>query len=253
MSDEFTLSEELRRELESAVRRNGGTVEDVLHLCGGENFRKVALWRMGKVKLVEVTEVEQSDVAIPVELAPTTFTVDNEGNIHFSLTSNGMTPERWKIYLKRRGFQISDWAHIVLNRVSEPPTSGVTYNIVVCPSKCLSERNRVTDKICAMALECEWRKPHWEVACLIRDHITDEQLKVMGLWYVVTMHESVKDSEGVPYLLFSSAGEPGCGLGADYDRPDDYWSDKGGFAFVVQPADEVGKSVLESSTTSVPA
>ena len=78
-----------------------------------------------------------------------------------------------------------------------------------------------------------WVKPHWEVSCLIRDMFTDEQLKEMGLWYIVTMHEPIKDSDGDPRLLHAYRLDGGGWLGAHYDRPDGEWNGSGGFAFVV--------------------
>lgn len=169
----------------------------------------------------------------PAVRTPTAWTVDDDGNIHFSLTSNGMTCEQWEQHLERRGCRISDYARQVLRRASEAPTNGVTYNIVVRPGKKISDSDRITKKIRAAADNKGWVKPHWEVACLIRDTFTDEQLEQMGLWYIVTMHEPIKDSDGDPFLLRSGRGGDGRWLYAGYGRPDAYWHDDGGFAFAV--------------------
>lgn len=224
---EFTLSQGAGQKLEFAVQRNGGTTEDVDYLSTGENFRAVTLLRTGKAKLVEVTEISEGAV-IPTA---TTWTVDGDGNIYFTVTSNGFTREQWEQYLERRGWRIGDYARQVLRRASEAPTSGVTYNIVVRPGKKISDR--ITKKIRAAADKKGWVKPHWEVACLIRDTFTDEQLEQMGLWYIVTMHEPIKDSGGGPDLLSAYRGGDGRWLSASYGEPDDYWGDSGGFAFVL--------------------
>ncbi|OHA59582.1 MAG: hypothetical protein A2589_01840 [Candidatus Vogelbacteria bacterium RIFOXYD1_FULL_46_19] len=121
----------------------------------------------------------------------------------------------------------------MLRRTSEAPTNGVTYNIVVRPGKKISDSDRITKKIRAAADKKGWLKPHWEVACLIRDTFTDEQLEQMGLWYIVTMHEPIKDSGGVPYLLDSCRSVDGRWLGANCVRPGASWGDRGGFAFAV--------------------
>jgi hypothetical protein len=156
-----------------------------------------------------------------------------EGNIHFTVTSNGMTREQWEQHLDGRGLRLSDWGRNVLRRASEAPTNGVTYNIVVRPGKKINDSDRITKKIRAAAVKKGWVKPHWEVACLIRDTLSDEQLEQMDLWYIVTMHEPIEDSGGGPYLLYSRRNDVGLWLYASYGRPDGYWFGGGGFAFAV--------------------
>ncbi len=168
---------------------------------------------------------------IPSVSPVTVWTVDNEGNTHFTVTSNGMTHEQWEKYLESRGFRLSDWARNVLRRASEAPTNGVAYPIVVRPGSKISSRDRITKKIRAHATEKGWKTPHWEVACLIRDTFTDEQLEKMGLWWIVTMHEPITDSGGDPSLLHSDRSDDGRWLYASYGRPGDRWDVDGGFAF----------------------
>jgi hypothetical protein len=169
------------------------------------------------------------------------WAVGDKGNIHFTLTSNGLTRTQWEQHLERRGWLIGGYARQVLRRASEAPTSGVTYNIVVCPAKKISASGRITKKICATANKKGWLKPHWEVACLIRDRFTDEQLEQMGLWYIVTMHKLIKDSDGGSFLLYSHRHGAGRQLNAGYEGPGGHWDDGGGFAFVV-PQELVLKS-----------
>lgn len=183
-------------------------------------LRKEPCWTNGQV----------TQVAEPTPIA---WTVDDEGNIHFTLTSNGFNHEQWEQHLERRGWRIGDYARQVLRRASEVPTNGVTYNIVVRPGKKISDSDRITKKIRAAAGKKGWLKPHWEVACLIRDTFTDEQLEQMGLWYIVTMHEPIKDSDGDPRLLDSDRNDVGRWLDADCGRPGADWYDNGGFAFAV--------------------
>ncbi len=165
-------------------------------------------------------------------LKPVEWIIDDEGNIHFTLISNGLTREQWEWHLKRCGCQIGDYARQVLCRASEAPTNGVIYNIMVLPGKKISTSDRITKNIRVAAEKYGGVKPHWEVACLIRDTFTDEQLKAMGLWYIVTMHEPINNSEGDPYLLNSSRYD-GCRLAAGIGRPGGYWVHGGGFAFAV--------------------
>jgi len=161
------------------------------------------------------------------------WTLDNEGNIHFTLTSNGFTREQWEQYLKIRGWRMGGKARQVLRKASDAPTNGVVYNIAVRPGKLSSDSDRITRKIRAAAHNKGWVKPHWEVAGLIRDTFTDRHLEQMGLGHIVTMHEPINDSDGNPHLLYSNRYVGGRWLNASYDLFDDEWNDKGGFAFAV--------------------
>ena len=167
--------------------------------------------------------------------APTTLTVDDEGNIHFTLTSNGLTREQWETHLEHRGCRIGDSARNVLRCASKAPTNGVTYNIVVRPGKSISNSDRITKKIRAAADKKGWVKPHWEVACLIRDTFTNEQLEKLGigLWCIVTMHEHIKDSDGHQSLLESSRVIDSRELDACSSKSSGRWDRGDGFAFVV--------------------
>ncbi len=230
MNSEFILRQGAGQKLEFAVQRNGGTSADIDYLSTGENFRIVTLLRKGRVRLVEVSENGSEGAVITTVPTPVEWTVDDEGDIHFIITSNGMTYEQWEQHLERRGWRIGKYARQMLRRASEVPTNGVTYNIVVRPGKSVSG-DRITKKIRAAADKKGWLKPHWEVSCLIRDTFTDEQLEAMGLWYIVTMHEPIEDSEGDPFLLSSSRRDGGRWLSAGYDKPGVYWDGDGGFAF----------------------
>ncbi len=230
MSSEFMLSQGAGHKLELAIRRNGGTMDDIEWLSTGQNSSAVSLLRTGKAKLIDVSETGSEGVVIPTAPTPTEWTVDGEGNIHFTLTSNGFTRKQWIQCFERRG---CEYTYQVLRRTSEAPTNGVTYNIVVRPSNKISKVNRTAKKICVAAKQKGWSKPHWEVACLIRDKFTDEQLEEMGLWSIVTMHEPVSDAEDTPRLLESTREGSGHLLGTICHRPNERLSPLAGFAFVV--------------------
>lgn len=222
----------IAQKLQFAINRTRGTYEDVEYLSTGENFRAVSLLRTGKAKLVEVTETGSVGAVIPIAPTPTAWTVDDEGNIHFTVTSNGFTREQWEEHLARRGCRIRDWARQVLHHVNEVPTNGVAYHVVVRPGSKIASHARVTKEIREHATDKGWRTPHWEVACLISDTFTNEQLEQMGPGYIVTMHEPI-ESEGYPDLLISGRSGGGRWLGMNDARPDGKWDNRSGFAFVV--------------------
>ena len=55
----------------------------------------------------------------------------------------------------------------------------------------------------------------------------------MGLYWIVAMHEPIKDSDGGPILLHAVRRADGSWLYAYYGYPDNKWNRSYGFAFVV--------------------
>jgi hypothetical protein len=157
--------------------------------------------------------------------------VDSDGNNHFQVISNGLTPRQWEDCFDSLGIHISPRARNVLRLVTEAPTTGVAHQIVVRPASRVSKRNRSEKKIRSAAKEMGWRELHWECACLMRAALTDEKLEAMGLWSIVAMMNPTRDSKG--YLRLLSLGRYGCGnwLGADLSHPVHTRDITGGFAF----------------------
>ena len=116
---QVVLEPGIAQKLQFAIRRNGGTYEDIDYLSTGENFRAVSLLRTGKAKLVEVTETGSEGAVIPTAPTPAAWAVDDEGNIHFTLTSNGFTREQWEQRLERRGWRIGDYARQALRSADQ--------------------------------------------------------------------------------------------------------------------------------------
>jgi hypothetical protein len=77
-------------------------------------------------------------------------------------------------------------------------------------------------------------KPNAEVACLIRESFSDEDIEAMGLWWIMVMHEPIKDSTSDPGLLGATREFGGRCLGVYCGGgPDSAWHPAHGFAFVV--------------------
>ena len=153
--------------------------------------------------------------------------------IYFSVTSDGATGEERIKRLESKGFRIGNYAKSVLRSDGFKPTNGVTTEIAVLKGSFFIDSDRITKNIRAEADRRKLTKPNAEVACLIREKFTDKEIEAMGLWWIVTMHEPIKDSGGDSGLLCASRGGDGRWLGAHYDFPDDGWSRGGGFAFAV--------------------
>ena len=256
MNSGFTLSQGAGHKLEFAVQRNDGTPENIDYLSTGENFRAVSLMRAGKAKLVEVTAVisRRANIAKLVTLAGSNDTVSMEdiekcleskwtvgenGVIYVTLpATTGRTGEEWITHFEQKGDRPSDSAKSVLRSEKFKPTTGVVNRIAVLPAKLWKDSERLTKRIRKDAHAGTFTKekltdPNAEVSCLIRDYLTDEEIEMLGLWYIVGMHEPIEDSVGSPDLLLAIRRGDGRRLRTCYGSPDFRWNGRGGFAFSV--------------------
>src|SRR3990167_7459209 len=158
---------------------------------------------------------------------------DEDGVIYFSVTSDGTTGEDWIKRLEGNGFRVGDYAKQVLRSPDFKPTNGVTTEVAVLPGLLFEDNDRITKKIRAEADKRKLGMPEPELACLIREKFTDKEIEVMGLWYIVAMHEPINDSDGDPFLLYADRDGVGRWLDACRGGPDDRWYRVNGFAFAV--------------------
>lgn len=164
---------------------------------------------------------------------PTRSWREQDGVIYLSVTSDGTTGPEWIKRLEKKGFRLSDYAKSVLRSPDFKPTKGVTTEIAILKGMLFEDNDRITHKIRTFAAERKLSAPNAEVACLIRENFSDEDIEAMGLIWIVTMHEPIKDSVGDPSLLRAGRSVDGRWLNAYCDKPDDRWNRESGFAFVV--------------------
>ena len=164
---------------------------------------------------------------------PTRSWREEDGVIYFSVTSDGTTGEDWNTRLESKGFRVGDYAKQVLSSSDFMPTKGVTTEIALLKGMLFEDCDRITSNIRDLATQRKLTTPNAEVACLIRENFSDEDIEAMGLIWIVTMHEPIKDSDGDPSLLVADRGGDGHWLGACDGRPDDRWNRDHGFSFAV--------------------
>jgi hypothetical protein len=158
---------------------------------------------------------------------------EKDGVIYCTVTSDGTTGEDWIKRLESKGFRVGDYAKSVLCSEKFKPTKGVTTEIAVLLGRLFEDDDRITKKIRAEANKRNLGKPNAEVACLIREKFMDKEIKAMGLWGIVAMHEPAFDFGGVPGLLGAGRDDEGRWLVAYGGGPDFRWLRADGFAFAV--------------------
>lgn len=161
---------------------------------------------------------------------PTRNWREQDGVIYISVTSDGTTGPEWIKRLEGKGFHLSDYAKSVLCSPDFRPTKGVTTEIAILKGVLFEDLDRTTSNIRDMATQRKLTTPNAEVACLIREEFSDEDIEVTGLIWIVTMHEPIKDSDGDPSLLGASRSDGGRWLDT---WPGSRWDRDSGFAFVV--------------------
>jgi hypothetical protein len=166
--------------------------------------------------------------------APTLAWIEVDGVIYFYVTSDGTTGEQWIARLEQKGFRVSDYAKGLLRSKVFKPTSGVTTKVAVLRGSFFSvDRDRTTRNVRAEADLRKWMKPNAEVACLIREKFSDEDLEKMDLWWIIAMHEPI-EVVGIPYLLTARRLNDGRWLNTYWDHPDNQCDRGDGFAFALK-------------------
>lgn len=155
---------------------------------------------------------------------------EQDGVIYISVTSDGTTGPEWIKRLEKKGFRSSDYAKSELRSPDFKPTKGVTTEISILKGLLFEDHDRITCNIRDLATQRKLTTPNAEVACLIRENFSDEDIAAMGLIWIVTMHEPIKDSDGDPSLLGASWSDGGRWLDT---WPGSRWNRDSGFAFVV--------------------
>jgi len=158
---------------------------------------------------------------------------EEDGVVYFSVTSNGTTGEGWIRRLESKGFRVGDYAKQVLRSPDFKPTQDTLAKVAILKGMLFEDNDRITKKIRTEADKRKLFKPDAELACLIREKFTDKEIEAMGLVWIVTMHEPIKDSDGDPNLLNANRNGDGRWLNAYYDRPGNRWNRESGFAFAV--------------------
>lgn len=230
MADKFTFNcaGEIQK-VEFALARAEYTHADVDELVSGDILQLVREVINGMAEICRIERLAPT-AAVPV---PTPKWREENGVIRFSVTSDGTTGEEWIKRLEDKGFRVGNYAKSVLRSDDFKPTKGVTTEIAILKGMLFTDTDRITKKIRADADKRKLQKPNAEVACLIREKFSDEEIKATGLVWVVAMHDPIKDSDGYLHLLLASRDVGGSWLNACYGNPDRGWDRRNGFAFAV--------------------
>lgn len=178
---------------------------------------------------------------------PTNSWYEKDGIVYFRITFDGTKGVDWMPRLEKKGFRLGDLAKQMLRSLDFKPTQqGTTVDVAVLRSGLFADSDRDTETICAYAEACtmpdqrELIRSNSDLACLIREQFTDEDLKAMGLQFILVMHKSVNGKS----LFCVDRDDTGRRLYAYYDRPFIRWGRDGGFAFILSSSEFIRGSSL---------
>lgn len=163
---------------------------------------------------------------------------EENGIIRFSVTSDGTTGEAWAARLEAKGLWLDGGAKLLLGSSHFQPTKGITTRIAVLKGLLFGDDERANRHVCEYAEKSRFVTPRLEVACLIRDKFSDEEMKSMGLSRIVVMHDPFRDHDQLFVRLMVDRVRTFFGYGAGhwllaerggYSR--DEWPPETGFAF----------------------
>ncbi len=164
---------------------------------------------------------------------------EQDGVFYFSVTSDGTTGEEWITRLEEKGFSVNSDAKKLLLSDDFKPTSGVTTEVAVLKSNSFSSLK--IKNIVAESIEFGYSNPNAEVACLLREMISDEEMMDLNVWSIVIMHQPIQDPNCLPGWLVVTVNIGNSCLGVGFDHPDHdiKWDRSCWFAYVIPQATEV--------------
>lgn len=176
---------------------------------------------------------------LEIKSKPLPFPKNEHGHYIIEVTGLNLTGVEEITHLEQLGFRVGDYAKSML--ISTNPDSydanhrleeGRVYRVAIVPGREVKS-NRTTANLQAYGSQFGYTKPLAGIQPRIREAVSDKQLEEMGIYYIASLHEVIKDSDGNPRVLYSDRSGDGQWLGAYWGCPGRKWRDSGAFAFLV--------------------
>ena len=200
---------------------NLGQVEAIVNKLGG--MSGVSKFLSGDLVVTETVIPTPAPKPIPRNVEPVFLP---------SITSDGRTGKQFTKSLEKAGYRVGDYAKDVMSKLAFVSTTRIVYKPVVILGQQFEDDERITSNIRKFAEERKYITPPAELAPLLRESVSDEEIERMGLWALIVMHEPITASNGSPRLLGVRRDDDGRWLEASWDNPDRVWDRRRGFVFL---------------------
>lgn len=167
--------------------------------------------------------------------------------ITLKLKSKGLTGTEYIKHLEKKGFSIGTWAENISKQVNKTKKD-TSYEIIIF--------NFDKDYVTTQEVQDEAQKrgyiaPPVEVSYLLREELSDNDLKEMGLTWLIIMHEPITGSDDDPRLLGLDRNGGGRWLGAYYGTSTGRWFRECGFVFLAPQGTSSSETLNSSDTLSL--
>lgn len=164
---------------------------------------KVVGWavRRGIISTEEITAVVSSAVTSKKLKPIVPRWIKKDGIIYFTepFVANGWTAQQWKNWF---GDNRSDWANQLLDSTDFHPTpKGTLVNLAILLGDLFTDGERITRNIRAKEEELEFVNPNPDDVLLLIKNFSVEEIREMGLSWIIGMHKPINDSDSDPGLL----------------------------------------------------
>ncbi len=149
------------------------------------------------------------------------------------VTTNGRGGEEWITYLEGKSYRVGDYAKQLLRDKKFVATNGTMYTLAIIMGDEFEDSDRTNQNIRAEAYKRGYLDPSVELGPYLREMFSDEDLKKMGLWALILMHEPIPGSDGDLYMLGVLRDYRGRWLDAYNGNPGSGWDREIGFVFLV--------------------
>jgi len=173
---------------------------------------------------------------------PFEFERNEHGHIVLTVVGLDLTGKQEVERFTAAGFCASGWAKSCLLSTKKDSydknhrlVAGQSYKIALMPTREIErEADRTIDALHTRGIEkYGYEKPLAGIVPRIRETVSDNQMEEMGFWYIAAPHDTIKDSDGEPLVLYANRIDGGLWLNALWALPVPCWFDLGAFAFLV--------------------
>lgn len=145
--------------------------------------------------------------------------------IYFSVTSDGTSGKDWIARLEAKGLYVECHLEESLLNSNFSPTTGVTTSVAVLKGTLFKNHKRFSKVIYAEAARRGFTQLDVETACLVHDHFSNDEIKALGLKWIVVM-------DGLAHFFGAHRGNAARWL-VNHRGPRFRWYKNHGFAFAV--------------------
>lgn len=149
------------------------------------------------------------------------------------LTSAGVTGKKWTARLENTRSGVGDSAKQILLSKSFVPTTGTVYHpVLIRGDEFAIDADRTNKNVREEALCRCYQTPPAELAPMLRETLSNEEIREIGLDSLVVMHEPITDSNGEPRVLGIGRFAYQEWIFGYYGHPGHQWDRQTGFVFL---------------------